>query len=110
MFISVALLILTNVYLHRPRKMRVPEVNKLSMLLPFISILAVEFAIVYTGMIYNLAVFGFSSFLTLFSGFLLGQMLKINWRMPVYVVILPFVIQTVMFIPSLIRGAQVNKS
>ena len=104
-FISVALLILTNVYLHRPRKMRVPEVNKLSMLLLFISILAVEFAIVYTGMIYNLAVFGFSSFLTLFSGFLLGQMLKINWRMPVYIVILPFVIQTVMFIPSLIRGA-----
>ena len=104
-FISVALLILTNVYLHRPRKMRVPEVNKLSMLLLFISILAVEFAIVYTGMIYNLAVFGFSSFLTLFSGFLLGQMLKINLRMPVYIVILPFVIQTVMFIPSLIRGA-----
>ena len=32
-------------------------------------------------------------------------MLTINWRMPVYVVILPFVIQTVMFVPSLIRGA-----
>ena len=104
-FISAALLMLTNIYLHRPRKMRIPEVNKLSMLLLFISILAVEFAIIYTGMIYNLAVFGFSSFLTLFSGFLLGQLLKINWRIPVYIVILPFVVQTVMFAPSFIREA-----
>ena len=61
-------------------------------------------------MIYNLAVFGFSSFLTLFSGFLLGQLLKINWRMPVHIVILPFVIQTVMFAPSFIREALTSPS
>ena len=109
-FISVALLILTNIYLHRPRKMRVPEINKLSMLLLFISILAVQFAIIYTGMIYNLAVFGFTSFLTLFSGFLLGQTLKINWKMPVYIIILPFVIQMVMFAPSFIREALTSPS
>ena len=53
---------------------------------------------------------GCSSFLTLFSGFLLGQLLKINWRMPVHIVILPFVIQTVMFAPSFIREALTSPS
>ena len=37
-------------------------------------------------------------------------MLKINWRMPVYIVILPFVIQTVMFAPSFIREALTSPS
>ena len=84
--------------------------SHISLTLLFISILAVEFAIIYTGMIYNLAVFGFTSFLTLFSGFLLGQTLKINWKMPVYIIILPFVIQMVMFAPSFIREALTSPS
>lgn len=107
-FLAAGMLILTNFYLHRPRKLLVPRINRLSTLLFFILTLAVEFAIVYTGAIYNLAVFGFNSFLSLFSGFLLGQATGVKWRMPVHYVAFAFALQTVLFIPSLIRYALVS--
>ncbi len=107
-FISVGLLILTNAYLHRPRKLKIPQLNKVAILVMLVSILAVEFAIVYTGIIYDLGVFGFNSFLTLISGFLIGQMVGVRWRLPIHFVLLAFVIQVLLFIPSLIRAALVS--
>ncbi len=107
-FMSVGLLILTNVYLHRPRKLRMPNVNKIVILVMLMSVLTVEFAIVYTGMIYNLGVFGFNSFLTLISGFLIGQMLRVRRSMSVYYVLFAFAIQSILFVPYLIRTALVS--
>ncbi len=107
-FLSVILLSVTNIYLRRPWKMKALRVNRFSILALLLSILTVEFIIVYSGMIYDLAVFGFNSFLTLLSGFLLGEMLRFKRKFPIHLLILAFAIQTVLFSPQLIRYALVS--
>lgn len=109
-FLSIVLLILTNLYLRHPIKLRLPRVSNISIVVLFISILSVEFTIVYSGMIYDLAVFGFNSFLTLFSGFLFGRILRIRRRLPIYFVLFAFSVQIILFFPSLIRYALVSPS
>ena len=104
-FLSAGLLLLTNFYLRHPRRIRFPEINGIVILAVLIPILTTEFAIVYSGMIYDLAAFGFNSFLSLLSGFLLGLIFPFKRTVPLYSVFIAFAIQTVLFLPFPIAEA-----
>lgn len=104
-FLSAGLLILTNAYLHNPIRMTLPRMKLWFIVTMFVIILAVEFIIVSTGMVYNLAVFGLLSFLSIISGFLLGFAVPLKRTLPIYSIIVAFAIQSLMFWPLFIRDA-----
>ncbi|MCL4333954.1 MAG: hypothetical protein M1290_00955 [Candidatus Thermoplasmatota archaeon] len=109
-FLSAGLLIATNVYLHNPIKMKLPRIKTWVVVTAFLIILAIEFLIVSTGLVYDLALFGLVSFLSIISGFLLGMVIPLKRSIPVYSVIFAFAIQAVMFWPHLISAALVTPS
>ncbi|MGC8561943.1 MAG: hypothetical protein ACP5NO_01915 [Thermoplasmata archaeon] len=104
-FLSAGLLIVTNIYLHNPIKMNFPKFRPWLVVSLFVIILAVEFSIVSTGLVYNLALFGFVSFLSIISGFLLGFAIPVKRNLPIYSVVVAFIIQAIMFWPHLIDEA-----
>jgi hypothetical protein len=109
-FLSAGLLLLTNLYLHNPVKLKLPKFRSWLIVLLFIATLGAEFAVVSTGRVYNLALFGFISFLSIISGFLLGFAIPIRKSLPTYSIIGAFAIQMVMFWPFLIREALIFPS
>lgn len=103
--LSAGLLLLTNIYLHNPVRVRLPKFRPLVIVVLFVATLAAEFVVVSTGMVYNLALFGFISFLSIISGFLLGFAIPTRRTLPIYSIVGAFAIQTIMFWPFLIREA-----
>lgn len=104
-FLSAGLLILTNLYLHNPIRMKFPKFRPWMVVSFFVIILAVEFSIVSTGLVYDLALFGFVSFLSIISGFLLGFAVPIKRSLPLFSVVVAFILQAIMFWPHLINEA-----
>ncbi len=104
-FLSAGLLLLTNIYLHNPVRMKLPRFRSWLVVVLFIAILVAEFVIVSTGMVYSLAIFGFVSFLSIISGFLLGFAIPTKKNLPSYSIAGAFAIQSLMFWPFLIKEA-----
>jgi|GEM_PF-2990574 len=107
-FVSTGLLLITNIYLRRPRRISIPRFHKLSILVVFIIFILLEFLIVYTGSIYALSMFGLYSFLNLISGFLLGFYIPIRKRIPLLLIAAAFAIQLLLFYPHLIKLALIS--
>ncbi len=105
MFLSALLLLLTNAYIHNPVRLKLPRLRSWMVVVLFVATLVAEFTVVSTGMVYNLALFGFISFLSIISGFLLGFAIPTKRSLPIYSVIGAFAIQSIMFWPFLIREA-----
>ena len=104
-FLSAGLLILTNIYLHNPIRMKFPKIRPWMVVSIFVIILTLEFYIVSTGLVYDLALFGLVSFLSIISGFLLGFAIPVKRSLPMFSIVVAFAIQAIMFWPHLINEA-----
>lgn len=84
--------------------MRIPSFNKIVGLVLFLSVVATEFLIVYSGKIYNLSIFGSHSFLSVILGFLLGFSLTYGRKVSFTWIIIAFVVQITLFSVSIFSG------
>lgn len=104
-FLSAGLLLGTNIYLHKPKRMHIPSFNKTYGLILLLLVMIAEFAIVYRGLINNLSYFGIYSFLSVGSGLLLGLSIPFSRKVSLIWVIFAFGVQIMLFIPFIIEAA-----
>ncbi|MEM0141570.1 MAG: hypothetical protein QXN66_06025 [Thermoplasmatales archaeon] len=107
-FFSVVMLVVTNLFLHKPRPL--PKLNfgvGLFLLLFLVSMVA-ESALIFSGLVFNLWIFGLNSTLTLFSGFFLGQIVPFRHREPLPLIGIAFSLQLMLLIPFVIGKALVS--
>ncbi|MEM3756145.1 MAG: hypothetical protein QXT24_04005 [Thermoplasmatales archaeon] len=107
-FLSVAMLLATNFFLHRPRRLPKIKIGHRLFLFLFLISMIVESFLVFSGLILNLWIFGLNSILTLFSGFFLGQLVPFRRKEPVPLIALAFIIQLSLLIPPVVSMALVS--
>ncbi|MEM0138782.1 MAG: hypothetical protein QW100_03545 [Thermoplasmatales archaeon] len=107
-FLSVAMLLATNFFLHRPRKLPGINIGRGPFLFLFLASMIAESFLVFSGLVFNLWIFGLNSILTLFSGFFLGQVIPFRRREPASLIALAFLIQLSLLIPPVVGMALIS--